>query len=100
MVEQVKNGVNPNLLDRSRMLAQFQGWGPDRRARMPYISRETPRTSSAQAITVPRAPHARNLNEREAKEPESASWIWAGGTPRAALTTKTKQVVKPDDVRT
>ena len=100
MVEQVKNGVIQISLTGPSMLAQFQGWGPIGVLGMPYIlSGNTEDELRPKLIKVARGPLMAELNEREAKETGirilDMGW-WYG---ERHLTTKTKQVVKPDDVK-
>lgn len=100
MVEQVKNGVIQISLTGPSMLAQFQGWGPIGVLGMPYIlSGNTEDELRPKLIKVARGPLMAELNEREAKETGirilDMGW-WYG---ERHLTTKTKQVTKPDDVK-
>ncbi len=100
MVEQVKNGVIQISLTGPSMLAQFQGWGPIGVLGMPYIlSGSTEDELRPKLIKVARGPLMAELNEREAKETGirilDMGW-WYG---ERHLTTKTKQVTKPEDVK-
>ena len=100
MVEQVKNGVIQISLTGPSMLAQFQGWGPIGVLGMPYIlSGNTEDELRPKLIKVARGPLMAELNERAAKETGirilDMGW-WYG---ERHLTTKTKQVTKPDDVK-
>jgi tripartite ATP-independent transporter DctP family solute receptor len=82
------------------MLGQFQGWGPIGVLGMPYVLKgNTEDELRPKLIKVARSPLMRDLNERAAKESGirilDMGW-WYG---ERHLTTKTKQVVKPDDVK-
>ena len=100
MVEQVKNGVIQIALTGPSMLAQFQGWGPIGVLGMPYVLKGNSEDEiRPKLIKVARGPLMAELNERAAKESGvrilDMGW-WYG---ERHLTTKTKQVVKPEDVR-
>jgi tripartite ATP-independent transporter DctP family solute receptor len=100
MVEQVKNGVIHIALTGPSMLAQFQGWGPIGVLGMPYVLKGNSEDEiRPKLIKLARGPLMADLNERAA----SASGIrildmgwWYG---ERHLTTKTKQVAKPEDVK-
>ena len=100
MVEQVKNGVIHISLTGPSMLAQFKGWGPIGVLGMPYVLKgDTEDQLRPKLIKLVRGPLMRDLNEQAAKESGvrilDMGW-WYG---ERHLTTKTKQVVKPDDVK-
>jgi TRAP-type transport system periplasmic protein len=100
MVEQVKNGVIQIALTGPSMLAQFQGWGPIGVLGMPYVMKGNSEDEiRPKLIKLARGPLMAELNERAAKESGirilDMGW-WYG---ERHLTTKTKQVVKPEDVK-
>jgi tripartite ATP-independent transporter DctP family solute receptor len=100
MVEQVKNGVIHIALTGPSMLAQFQGWGPIGVLGMPYVLKgDSEDELRPKLIKVARGPLMADLNERAARESGirilDMGW-WYG---ERHLTTKTKQVTKPDDVK-
>jgi len=100
MVEQVKNGVIQIALTGPSMLAQFQGWGPIGVLGMPYVLKGNSEDElRPKLIKVARGPLMAELNERAARESGirilDMGW-WYG---ERHLTTKTKQVTKPDDVK-
>jgi TRAP-type transport system periplasmic protein len=100
MVEQVKNGVIQIALTGPAMLAQFQGWGPIGVLGMPYVLKGNSEDElRPKLIKVARGPLMADLNERAAKESGirilDMGW-WYG---ERHLTSKTKQVAKPDDVK-
>ena len=100
MVEQVKNGVIHIALTGPSMLAQFQGWGPIGVLGMPYVLKGNSEDElRPKLIKVARGPLMADLNERAARESGirilDMGW-WYG---ERHLTTKTKQVTKPDDVK-
>ena len=100
MVEQVKNGVIHIALTGPSMLAQFQGWGPIGVLGMPYVLKgDSEDELRPKLIKVARGPLMAELNERAARESGirilDMGW-WYG---ERHLTTKTKQVTKPDDVK-
>jgi tripartite ATP-independent transporter DctP family solute receptor len=82
------------------MLGQFKGWGPIGVLGMPYVLKgDTEEALRPKLIKVARGPLMKELNERASKESGirilDMGW-WYG---ERHLTTKTKQVVKPDDVK-
>ena len=100
MVEQVKNGVIQIALTGPSMLAQFQGWGPIGVLGMPYVLKGNSEDElRPKLIKVARGPLMAELNERAARESGirilDMGW-WYG---ERHLTSKTKQVTKPDDVK-
>jgi TRAP-type transport system periplasmic protein len=100
MVEQVKNGVIHIALTGPSMLAQFQGWGPIGVLGMPYVLRGNSESEiRPKLIKLARGPLMAELNERAAKESGirilDMGW-WYG---ERHLTSKTKQVAKPEDVK-
>jgi tripartite ATP-independent transporter DctP family solute receptor len=100
MLEQVKNGVIHISLTGPSMLAQFKGWGPIGVLGMPYVLKgDTEDELRPKLIKLARGPLMAELNERAAAESGirilDMGW-WYG---ERHLTTKTKQVVKPDDVK-
>jgi len=100
MLEQVKNGVIHISLTGPSMLGQFKGWGPIGVLGMPYVLKgNTEDELRPKLIKVARGPLMKELNERAAKESGirilDMGW-WYG---ERHLTTKTKQVIKPDDVK-
>jgi len=100
MVEQVKNGVIHISLTGPSMLAQFKGWGPIGVLGMPYVLKgNTEDELRPKLIKLARGPLMADLNERAAAESGvrilDMGW-WYG---ERHLTTKTKQVVKPEDVK-
>ena len=100
MVEQVKNGVIHIALTGPSMLAQFQGWGPIGVLGMPYVLRGNSEDEiRPKLIKLARGPLMAELNERAAKESGirilDMGW-WYG---ERHLTSKTKQVAKPEDVK-
>ena len=100
MVEQVKNGVIQIALTGPSMLAQFQGWGPIGVLGMPYVLKGNSEDElRPKLIKVARGPLMGELNERAARESGirilDMGW-WYG---ERHLTSKTKQVTKPDDVK-
>ena len=100
MVEQVKNGVIHISLTGPSMLAQFKGWGPIGVLGMPYVLKgNTEDEIRPKLIKLARGTPHEDLNEQAAKESGvrilDMGW-WYG---ERHLTTKTKQVVKPDDVK-
>lgn len=100
MQEQVKNGVIHIALTGASMLAQFKGWGPIGVLSMPYILKgKTEEELAPQLVKLARGPLMRDLNNRAAKESGirilDAGWFYG----ERHLTTKTKQVTKPDDVK-
>ncbi len=100
MVEQVKNGVIQIALSGPSMLAQFQGWGPIGVLGMPYVLKGNSEDElRPKLIKLARGPLMADLNERAAKESGirilDMGW-WYG---ERHLTTKTKQVAKPEDVK-
>jgi len=100
MLEQVKNGVIHISLTGPSMLAQFKGWGPIGVLGMPYVLKgDSEDALLPKLIKLARGPLMTELNERAAAESGirilDMGW-WYG---ERHLTTKTKQVVKPDDVK-
>jgi TRAP-type transport system periplasmic protein len=100
MVEQVKNGVIHIALTGPSMLAQFKGWGPIGVLGMPYVLKgNTEDELRPKLIKLARGPLMADLNNRAAAESGirilDMGW-WYG---ERHLTSKTKQVVKPDDVK-
>jgi TRAP-type transport system periplasmic protein len=100
MVEQVKNGVIHISLTGPSMLAQFKGWGPIGVLGMPYVLKgNSEEEIRPKLIKLARGPLMIDLNERAAKESGvrilDMGW-WYG---ERHLTTKTKQVIKPEDVK-
>jgi tripartite ATP-independent transporter DctP family solute receptor len=100
MVEQVKNGVIHISLTGPSMLAQFKGWGPIGVLGMPYVLKgQTEAELRPKLIKLARGPLMADLNERAAKESGvrilDMGW-WYG---ERHLTTKGKQVTKPEDVK-
>ncbi|MCJ7709163.1 MAG: TRAP transporter substrate-binding protein, partial [Anaerolineales bacterium] len=100
MLEQVKNGVIHISLTGPSMLGQFKGWGPIGVLGMPYVLKgNTEDELRPKLLKVARGPLMKELNEQAAKESEirilDMGW-WYG---ERHLTTKTKQVTKPDDVK-
>jgi tripartite ATP-independent transporter DctP family solute receptor len=100
MVEQVKNGVIQMSLTGPSMLAQFKGWGPIGVLGMPYVLKgATEDELRPKLIKLARGPLMADLNERAAKESGvrilDMGW-WYG---ERHLTTKNKQVIKPEDVK-
>jgi tripartite ATP-independent transporter DctP family solute receptor len=100
MVEQVKNGVIHISLTGPSMLAQFKGWGPIGVLGMPYVLKgNTEDELRPKLIKLARGPLMADLNNRAAAESGirilDMGW-WYG---ERHLTSKTKQVTKPDDVK-
>jgi tripartite ATP-independent transporter DctP family solute receptor len=100
MQEQVKNGVIHIALTGPSMLAQFKGWGPIGVLSMPYILKgQTEEELRPQLVKLARGPLMKELNDRASKESGirilDAGWFYG----ERHLTTKTKQVVHPDDVK-
>ena len=100
MQEQVKNGVIHIALTGPSMLAQFKGWGPIGVLGMPYILKgNTEEELRPQLIKLARGPLMKELNDRASQESGirilDAGWFYG----ERHLTTKTKQVVHPDDVK-
>ncbi len=100
MVEQVKNGVIHISLTGPSMLAQFKGWGPIGVLGMPYVLKGNSEGElRPKLIKLARGPLMKDLNERAAKESDirilDMGW-WYG---ERHLTTKTRQVTKPEDVK-
>jgi tripartite ATP-independent transporter DctP family solute receptor len=100
MLEQVKNGVIHISLTGPSMLGQFKGWGPIGVLGMPYVLKgNTEEELRPKLIKVARGPLMKELNEQASKESGirilDMGW-WYG---ERHLTTKTKQVVHPDDVK-
>ena len=100
MLEQVRNGVIHISLTGPSMLAQFKGWGPIGVLSMPYVLKgNTEDELNPKLIKLARGPLMAELNEQAAKESGirilDMGW-WYG---ERHLTSKTKQVVKPDDVK-
>ncbi len=100
MLEQVKNGVIHISLTGPSMLGQFQGWGPIGVLGMPYVLKgNSEEELRPKLIKVARGPLMKELNERASKESGirilDMGW-WYG---ERHLTTKTKQVAHPDDVK-
>lgn len=100
MVEQVKNGVIHISLTGPSMLAQFKGWGPIGVLGMPYVLKgATEDELRPKLIKLARGPLMGELNERAAAESGIRSLDMGWWYGERHLTTKTKQVVKPDDVK-
>jgi len=100
MLEQVRNGVIHISLTGPSMLAQFKGWGPIGVLSMPYVLKgSTEDELNPKLIKLARGPLMAELNEQAAKESGirilDMGW-WYG---ERHLTSKTKQVVKPEDVK-
>jgi TRAP-type transport system periplasmic protein len=100
MLEQVRNGVIHISLTGPSMLAQFKGWGPIGVLSMPYVLKgNTEDELNPKLIKLARGPLMAELNERAAAESGirilDMGW-WYG---ERHLTSKTKQVVKPEDVK-
>ncbi|HWT79526.1 MAG TPA: TRAP transporter substrate-binding protein, partial [Candidatus Methylomirabilis sp.] len=100
MLEQVKNGVIHMSLTGPSMLAQFKGWGPIGVLSMPYVLKgDTEDALRPKLIKLARGPLMAELNEKAAQESGvrilDMGW-WYG---ERHLTTKTKQVVRPDDIK-
>jgi tripartite ATP-independent transporter DctP family solute receptor len=100
MVEQVKNGVIHISLTGPSMLAQFKGWGPIGVLGMPYVLKgNTEDELRPKLIKLARGTLMADLNNRAAAESGirilDMGW-WYG---ERHLTSKTKQVTKPDDVK-
>ena len=100
MLEQVRNGVIHISLTGPSMLAQFKGWGPIGVLSMPYVLKGTTEDElNPKLIKLARGPLMAELNEQAAKESGirilDMGW-WYG---ERHLTSKTKQVVKPEDVK-
>ncbi len=100
MLEQVKNGVIQMSLTTPVMLSSYEGWGPIAVTAMPYIFKgNTDEEQYPALMKLMRGPLFNDLNEKAAK----ASGIraldlgWWYGTRN--LTTKSKQVVHPDDLK-
>jgi TRAP-type transport system periplasmic protein len=100
MVEQVKNGIIHISLTGPSMLAQFKGWGPIGVLGMPYVLKgNTEAEIRPKLIKLARGPLMQDLNDKAAKESGirilDMGW-WYG---ERHLTTKTKQVTKPEDIK-
>jgi tripartite ATP-independent transporter DctP family solute receptor len=100
MLEQVKNGVIHMSLTGPSMLAQFKGWGPIGVLSMPYVLKgDSEDELRPKLIKLARGPLMAELNEKAAQESGirilDMGW-WYG---ERHLTTKTKQVVRPDDIK-
>ena len=100
MVEQVRNGVIHIALTGPSMLAQFKGWGPIGVLGMPYVLKgNSEEELRPKLIKLARGPLMADLNNRAAAESGirilDMGW-WYG---ERHLTSKTKQVVKPEDVK-
>ena len=100
MVEQVKNGIIHISLTGPSMLAQFKGWGPIGVLGMPYVMKGNSEAEiRPKLIRLARGPLMQDLNDKAAKESGirilDMGW-WYG---ERHLTTKTKQVTKPEDIK-
>ena len=100
MLEQVRNGVTHISLTGPSMLAQFEGWGPIGVLSMPYVLKGDTEVELRPTLTkLARGPLMAELNEKAAKESGirilDMGW-WYG---ERHLTTRTTQVVKPDDIK-
>ncbi|MFI5338333.1 MAG: TRAP transporter substrate-binding protein [Candidatus Methylomirabilales bacterium] len=100
MLEQVQNGITHISLTGPSMLAQFRGWGAIGVLSMPYVLQgDTEEELRPKLIKLARGPLMAELNEKAAQESGirilDMGW-WYG---ERHLTTKTKQVVRPDDIK-
>ena len=100
MLEQVKNGVIQISLTGPSMIGQFQGWGPVAVLAMPYILQgNTEDELRPKLVNVVRSPIMKELNEKAAAESGIRSLDMGWWYGERHLTTKTKQVTKPEDVK-
>jgi len=100
MLEQVKNGVIQMSLTTPVMLSNYEGWGPIAVTAMPYIFKgNTDEEQYPYLMKLVRGPIFQDLNEKAAKTSgiRALDLGWWYGTRN--LTTKSKQVVHPDDVK-
>ncbi|MHB0867935.1 MAG: TRAP transporter substrate-binding protein [Chloroflexota bacterium] len=100
MIEQVKNGVIHISLTGPSMIGQFDGWGPVAVLAMPYVLQgKSEDELRPKLIKVARGPLMKELNDKAAQvsgvRALDMGW-WYG---ERHLTSKTKQVVKPADVK-
>lgn len=100
MLEQVKNGVIHISLTGPSMIGQFQGWGPIAVLSMPYVLKgNTEEELRPKLIKLVRSPLMKDLNEKAAAASGIRSLDMGWWYGERHLTTKTKQVVKPEDVK-
>jgi TRAP-type transport system periplasmic protein len=100
MLEQVKNGVIQISLTGPSMIGQFQGWGPVAVLSMPYLIKgQTEEELRPRLVNLVRGPIFQELNEKAAAVSgiRALDMGWFYGERH--LTTKTKQVLKPEDVK-
>ncbi len=100
MLEQVKNGVIQMSLTTPVMLANYDGWGPIAVTAMPYIFKgATDEEQYPALMKLMRGPIFTDVNEKAAKTSgiRGLDLAWWYGTRN--LTTKSKQVVHPDDLK-
>lgn len=100
MLEQVKNGVIHISLTGPSMIGQFEGWGPVAVLSMPYILKgDTEEELHPKLIKLVRGPLFKELNEKAAAVSGIRSLDMGWWYGERHLTTKTKQVKTPDDVK-
>lgn len=100
MLEQVKNGVIQISLTGPSMIGQFQGWGPIAVLSMPYVIKgATEDELRPKLVNLVRSPLMEELNDKAAAESGLRSLDMGWWYGERHLTTKTKEVLKPEDVK-
>lgn len=100
MLEQVKNGVIQISLTTPVMLATYDGWGPIGVTAMPYVfPGNTDEEQYPAVMKLLRGPVFKEINDSAAKISgvRALDLGWWYGTRN--LTTKSKQVLHPDDAK-
>jgi tripartite ATP-independent transporter DctP family solute receptor len=100
LLEQIKNGTIQLNLSNVVLLANFPGWGPIGVVCMPYIVKgNTEEELSRNMTRFVRGPVFKEINDQASQQSGirimDMSW-WFG---ERHLTTKTKQVAKPEDLK-
>lgn len=100
LIEQVKNGVIEMTIGGTPMLSIFPGWGPVGTFSMPYVFKGADEKAQfANFIKVARGPIGREIADAGAKASgmRTLDLAWWAGVQN--LATRTKPVVKVDDVK-
>jgi len=97
---QVKNNIIQVAIVTPGLLATYAGWGPLGALSMPYVIKGTTDEEQAPILTkLTRGPIMQEVNEKAARLSgvRALDMSWWYGTRN--LTTKTKQVLKPEDMK-
>ncbi|HZK67332.1 MAG TPA: TRAP transporter substrate-binding protein [Chloroflexota bacterium] len=99
-VEQVKNGIIQMTVSSSGMVSVFEGWGPVGALGMPYVFKgNSDEEQYPTFLKVARGPIIKEMADDAAKKSgmRSLDMGWWYGTRN--VTTKSKQVAKPEDIK-